>query len=61
MDAGIDQSEAVTNLSKALAGASGFRVMGQRLDVYGICPRCAQASGRGRRRSSPVGPRAEIP
>ncbi len=48
-DADIDENDAITRLSTALAESSGFRIIGQRLDVYGFCPRCAAPSSRRRR------------
>lgn len=48
-DAELDRNEAIVALSNALASASGFRVMGQRLDVYGLCSQCSTPSSRRRR------------
>ena len=60
VDADIDPDDAMANLSNALASASGFRVMGQRLDLYGLCSRCSPAPARGRRRSDLDGGRPAI-
>ncbi|MDE3094445.1 MAG: transcriptional repressor [Chloroflexota bacterium] len=43
-DARIDEDGAVASLRETLTRASGFQVMGQRLDFYGVCPRCAGSS-----------------
>jgi len=43
-DASVDEDGAVANLREILTKASGFQVMGQRLDFYGSCARCSGSS-----------------
>ena len=33
----------VQNLESEMARASGYKIVGQRLDFYGICPQCQAA------------------
>ncbi|HWQ27594.1 MAG TPA: Fur family transcriptional regulator [Dehalococcoidia bacterium] len=49
VDADINPDDVIANLSKALARTSDFRVMGQRLDLYGLCSRCASSPRRRRK------------
>lgn len=43
-DANMDEDGAIANLRETFSKASGFQVVGQRLDFYGLCSRCSGAS-----------------
>ena len=46
-DSGLDVQDVVTGLRESIANNTDFEVAWQRLDFYGLCPRCAAAKRRG--------------
>ncbi len=46
-DTAVDIHDVVVGLRNSIAANSDFEVAGQRVDFYGLCPRCAAAKRRG--------------
>jgi len=46
-DTGSDVQDVVLGLRQQIAENSDFEVAWQRVDFYGLCPRCAAAKRRG--------------
>ncbi len=46
-EAGLNVHDAVMDLRQSIASSSDFEVAWQRMDFYGLCPRCAAAKRRG--------------
>ena len=46
-EASLDVQDVVVNLRESIANSSDFEVAWQRVDFYGLCPRCAAAKRRG--------------
>jgi Fur family peroxide stress response transcriptional regulator len=46
------------HLSDRLAAATGYRILGQRVDFYGICPECQASAPEGAGAAAPDGPAA---
>ncbi len=46
-EAALDVEDVVVNLRESITNSSDFEVAWQRVDFYGLCPRCAAAKRRG--------------
>ena len=46
-EATLDVEDVVVNLRESITNSSDFEVAWQRVDFYGLCPRCAAAKRRG--------------